>query len=763
MTGHAERRTRYFTILAALLFLALPGPAAFANPLAAAWDRFLDKNELPDNSTGLTFAATPLKSIASRSSSAAFFAELTAWSKTHLLAPFIARLPADAPWRSRAVAWMEEALPLWCSFRGSDPNLVRESAPLERLFIEAAALDRDGCKDPFFQAVHGGLFLRAKGSRSAGYFICHSASLALKQTDPGPLASFIIIGQYASAYRDYHSNDYQKEKAALAAWQAQFAPDALASPAWNNHEAVLAFFLNDRRFGRLFWEPDTPLTPILDASSAPSWIKTLIAARRKFRAAWDARGGGFAHTVTEEGWKLFYKYLEEAEAILLPAWKERPDRPEIATLMLDISLGCRGNALAKGRLWLERTVEAEFDHLPAYVIYLWMLRDRWYGDARMREAFALECLDTARYDTGVPAFALEAGLAQADDSRLAADLHFSRDTAARLLAMQEAYLASAANDDTRLLWCSHAAFQAFSNGQFSRAQEWINAAGGSLHPSLHPRFSLVSQSAAHFPARVAIAAGANGANGASLISAENLLRQGRVGEALAQLDRLSAPEGTPAADYLAALIQAGKSIAAFQSGQPAPLTSQAGGLPWMPLRGPWLLDTPGAIVFNGAENSAQILYPAAPGGDFDLSLDYEYISSFHNEFHIGFLLGRGEGTEQEGVFIVARISMGDKHELQVSSPFRWDSQTYPFTGKHPKSGTALLQVRGRQVTLRINGQEVVQNLDLSFINTLPPGPLGESRFGFGVYYGGSKVAYKNIVLLPPSTPVTPPPAQSPPQ
>jgi hypothetical protein len=760
MTGHAERRTRFSTILAALLILAPPGPAALANPLAEAWDHFFDKHGLPGSSTGPSFAATPLKSISSRSSSAAFFAELTAWSKTHLQAPFIARLPADAPWRSRAVAWMEEALPLWCSFRGRDPSLVRETAPLERLFREAAALGKDGCKDPFFQAVHGGLFLRAKGSNSAGYFICRSAGLALKETDPGPLASFIIAGQYASAYRDYSSVDYQKEKAGLAAWQAEFAPDALASTAWNDHEAVLAFFLNDNRFGRLFWEPDTPLTPILDASSTPAWIKTLMAARRKHRAAWDARGGGFAHTVTEEGWKLFHQHLEDAEALLLPAWNERPDRPEIAALMLDICLGCKPNALAKGRLWLERTVEAEFDHLPAYVSYLWMLRDRWYGDARMREAFALECLDTARHDTGVPAIALEAGLAQANDSGRAADLHFSRDIAARLLTMQEAYLASTANDDTRLLWRSHAAFQAFSNGQFSRALEWINAAGGSLHPSLHARIGFISQSGAHFPARAAIAADANGA---TLLSAEDLLRQGRVGEALALLDRLSAPERSPAADYLTALIEAGKSIAAFQSGQPAPLTSRAGGLPWIPLRGPWLLDTPGAVVFNGAENSAQILYPAAPGGDFDLALDYEYISSFHNEFHIGFLLGRGEGTEQEGVFVVARISMGDQHDLLVSSPFRRDSRTFPFIGQHPKSGTALLQVRGRQVTLRINGQEVVQNLDLSPFGTLPPGPLGNSRFGFGVYYGGSKVAYKNIVLHPPSTPVTPPPAQSPQQ
>lgn len=760
MTGHAERRTCFSAILAALLILAPPGPAALANPLAEAWDHFFEKNGLPGSSTGPSFAATPLKSISSRSSSAAFFAELTAWSQTHLQAPFIERLPADAPWRDRAVAWMEEALPLWCSFRGRDPSLVRETAQLERLFREAASLGKDGCKDPFFQAVHGGLFLRAKGSGSAGYFICRSAGLALKDTDPGPLASFIIAGQYASAYRDYSSVDYQKEKAGFAAWQAEFAPDALASPAWNDHEAVLAFFLNDNRFGRLFWESDTPLTPLLDASSAPAWIKTLMAARRKHRAAWDARGGGFAHTVTEEGWKLFHQHLEEAEALLLPAWNERPDRPEIAALMLDICLGCKPNALAKGRLWLERTVAAEFDHLPAYVNYLWMLRDRWYGDARMREAFALECLDTARHDTGVPAIALEAGLAQANDSGRAADLHFSRDTAARLLAMHEAYLEAARDDDSRWLWRSHAAFQAFSNGQFSRALEWLEASGGSLHPRLHTRTGFTNQSGSQFPARAALAANPNGA---TLLSAENLLGQGRAGEALPLLQALKAPDASPGAAYLAALTQAGEAIAAFQSGRPTPISPQASGLPWMSLRGPWLLDTPGAVIFNGAIDSAQILFPAAPGGDFDLALDYEYLSSFHNEFHIGFLLGRGGGTEQEGVFVVARISMEDKHELLVSSPFRRNRRSFPFTGQHPKSGTALLQVRGRQATLRINGQKVVQNLDLSPFGTLPPGPLGGSRFGFGVYYGGSKVAYKNIVLHPPGTPVTPPPAQSPQQ
>lgn len=669
------------------------------------------------------------------------------------------RLPADAPWRDRAVAWMEEALPLWCSYRGDDPKLIRTNAQFERLFREAADLDKAGCKDPFFRAVHGGLFHRVKGSNSPGYFICRSAGDALKDTDPGPLTSFIIVGQYASAYRDHNSADYEKEIAELASRQAEFAPAALASPAWNGHEAVLAFFLNDRRFGYLLWEPDTPLTPILDTSPIPAWIKTLMAARRHYRAAWNARGGGYAYTVTEEGWKLFHHHLEQAEALLLPLWKERPDRPEIPALLVNVSLGCKSNALARGRYWLERTVEAEFDHLPAYRTYLWMLRDRWYGDPRMREAFALECLDTARYDTGVPAIALDAGLAQAKDSGCAADLHFSRDTAVRLLEMHEAYFAAATDDDTRRYWSSHAALQAFSNGQFARALEWLTAAGGSLHPALHERIGFLNQSAVHFPARVTIAAGTNGA---SLIGAEDLLRQGRAWEALTLLQKLQAPEGSPAA-YLAALIQAAQSITTFQSGQSVPLTSQAGGLPWLALRGPWLLDTPGAIVFNGAENSAQILYPAAPGGDFDLTLDYEYISSFRDQFHIGLLLGRDEGLDEEGVLLVARISGDGNQRLQISDPYNSERRNFPFTGQHPKSGTVHLQVRGQKATLLLNGSKIVQDIELSPHGALSERPLGNSRFGFGVYYGGSKVAYKNIMLHPPGTQVTPPPAQSPPQ
>jgi hypothetical protein len=58
--------------------------------------------------------------------------------------------------------------------------------------------------------------------------------------------------------------------------------------------------------------------------------------------AWDARGGGYADTVTEEGCKGFYQRLALAEQALTRAYELDPTDPDAATWMLQVVLGGGG-------------------------------------------------------------------------------------------------------------------------------------------------------------------------------------------------------------------------------------------------------------------------------------------------------------------------------------------------------------------------------------------------------------------------------------
>ncbi len=84
------------------------------------------------------------------------------------------------------------------------------------------------------------------------------------------------------------------------------------------------------------------------------------------------------------------------------AWKLAPQFPEAACEMLLLSLG--GYVEGSPRLWLDRTIAAEFDHTTAYTRHRMVLR-REGAEALIK--FGAEAAATRRYDTSVPFELLE--------------------------------------------------------------------------------------------------------------------------------------------------------------------------------------------------------------------------------------------------------------------------------------------------------------------------------------------------------------------
>jgi hypothetical protein len=735
-----------FPPFALFLLLALH-PCRGQEPASSGFQDFVSSlTESKNKST------VPLKNIRSKGQSSVFFAELTLWAQTHLEAPFLQRLPADAPWRDRAAAWMKEALPLWCSFRGGDPEITRETDQLERLFAEAAALEELGCIDPLLVSIHGGLFTRAKGKNSAGVHISRRAAQNIALMDPGPLASMIILAQPPSAQYGYDRNWYRNERTQLAVGMAKVLPAALQDPAWKDHEAILAFFLCDTRFHRIFSEHGSQVANLINDSTIPSWIKQLRQGCEAYAAASEIIDDGFAQSISPAKRKESSTLLNAAAGFLDQAWKDRPDRPEAAGLMVLASSKMGTHALPRMRTWLERAVTAEFDYMPAYTHYINSLHDFAEGTPQVREQFARECLETARYDTSVPYMANEVGVVHANSGNRKDLLFFNPAIASLMQEAYEAYVARARNDDERLLWRSFAALHAFHQNDFARALTHIKANEGRLHRRIGARAGFLSDSANHLPTRIEIAAGPDGP---LLLQVETSLKNAQPRPALDTLEKLIAqhPGPGPAFDYLHSLASAAKAIAEFQSGVPATLPVESLGLPWAQLRGPWILDQPGDLIFNGADNSSQLLFPAAPGQDFELSLDYEHQSPGTPQFHIGLLLGRAEGPDKEGIMVIIRPSTEDEeNRIVITTPYQASRRLIPFLGKVPAKGNCRFVVKGRSISIHLNGQTLTEHLDLGSTPTLPAGPLGQHRFGFGAYYGGSKVAYRNIRLAP----VTPP-------
>ena len=76
--------------------------------------------------------------------------------------------------------------------------------------------------------------------------------------------------------------------------------------------------------------------------------------------AWDARGSGYANTVSAAGWIMFHDRLARAAAVLEKAWAAHPTDPGAPMLMMTIGMGESWPA-AKLDLWFHRAMTAHPD------------------------------------------------------------------------------------------------------------------------------------------------------------------------------------------------------------------------------------------------------------------------------------------------------------------------------------------------------------------------------------------------------------------
>lgn len=179
--------------------------------------------------------------------------------------------------------------------------------------------------------------------------------------------------------------------------EGYFGPDEI----W-----LLADFTGFGFFPDLFKARAERVLEIAASHDLPAWYLELLWGRHHLNLAWNARGNGFANTVTETGWRGFGEHLEIARLHLEESWKLAPQYPFAAKVMITVSMGSSPDAATEMRQWLDRSIAAQADYWPAYHAYLWGLRPRWHGSEEEMLAFADECLATGRFDTKVPLFYL---------------------------------------------------------------------------------------------------------------------------------------------------------------------------------------------------------------------------------------------------------------------------------------------------------------------------------------------------------------------
>ncbi len=272
---------------------------------------------------------------------------------------------------------------------------------LDELYQQAENLRKQGCKDPVVELARAHA-LRLNNDKPEALEILKSAYPEIIYDRECPrIVRFLFLRELKFA-RQTLKLDKTKEGKEVKNRLNGLLVAAVASDDFRNCDLDIAMkLISSTGLSYIYGNVHHKM---LTDNRRPFWFKKLLAGLYEVRKAWKMRGGGWASSVTEEGWKGFSIQLKLAYNELQEAWKARPDIPDIATEMLWIT-NCGGAAPGDTKLlWFNRAMLAQMDYNVAYNTLLFSRRPRWCGSHQQMLEVGQAALKTGRFDTWAPYF-----------------------------------------------------------------------------------------------------------------------------------------------------------------------------------------------------------------------------------------------------------------------------------------------------------------------------------------------------------------------
>jgi hypothetical protein len=117
--------------------------------------------------------------------------------------------------------------------------------------------------------------------------------------------------------------------------------------------------------------------------------------------AWDARGSGWANSVTEDGWRLMNERLIQAKTLLENAWENDPTESLVSEAMLRVALGLNFERAVMDRWW-QRAMRADPHNTEACSKKMYFLEPKWHGSQEDMITFGRFLLKQERWQDRQP-------------------------------------------------------------------------------------------------------------------------------------------------------------------------------------------------------------------------------------------------------------------------------------------------------------------------------------------------------------------------
>ncbi len=309
---------------------------------------------------------------------------LWSWHYEMLVNGYLKHGQRDAQWDAAATNALGR-------FAATRAGVLDATSPQARAITSftAEAIQRD-CADPMIRYVHW----RRGGKRMSGTTNILEIADDLATTGYDPLLKSYA---YLRAFRSLH-------------------PEGSTNPV--PPEAGRARHLAFANFYQVLERPDLPGDEFLDLAEPLGgllWNTNLVAqywpsfeeaitnrhmgmaeaqyvlGDKYVDFAWLARGGGWASTVSDEGWKLFGKRLERGEEALRTSWQLSPSLAQVPMRMIWVCIG-RGHPRAEMERWFRQGQTLSSGWYELYQAKVQFLMPKWHGSNREVVQFGRACL-----------------------------------------------------------------------------------------------------------------------------------------------------------------------------------------------------------------------------------------------------------------------------------------------------------------------------------------------------------------------------------
>jgi hypothetical protein len=327
------------------------------------------------------------------------------WHRENLLGAYQTFGSQNTAWDAAA----EKALQMFAEVRSETTPLNSASVLAIRESVSSAVAA--GCNDPLINYLHIRYVMSDSGIGAVEFAQrMRAAADVLNLSEYNPLARFYGCLRAAEA----SAVDIGEDKALpehVRRYRYAMSTNLIGvirdrtTPPEDVYQAVHEWIATARRSPLQFEEDMKFVEPGL-AGLGDRPLILLARAECAIAYGWNARGHGYADTVTSQAWQLFNTRLTTAKELLDQSWKNDPGEPRIATAMLDIAVGLSFKRKEMEK-WFDRAMQLDTNNYSACEAKLHYLKPQWYGSPEEMLAFGRQCLSN-QWGGSVPLILLDA-------------------------------------------------------------------------------------------------------------------------------------------------------------------------------------------------------------------------------------------------------------------------------------------------------------------------------------------------------------------